>query len=135
MQSWGFPVGMSRLHGYLGIDRFYRYVVITFPYVNISFIIKKHTQNSTVTIPIPLSKKRYIKTASVFASRCYKWCSQNTEKITHIKGRLLYQAFILYNYAPFRIKERFCSQRERILSFKSSSLRYGKSLTKLGELP
>ena len=28
--------------------------------------------------------------------------SHNFEKVTHIKGRLLYQAIILYNYAPFR---------------------------------
>ena len=32
------------------------------------------------------------------------------------------------------LKERICSQRERILSFKSSFLRYGKSLITLGEL-
>ena len=28
--------------------------------------------------------------------------SQNAEKVTHIKGRLLYQEMILYNYAPFQ---------------------------------
>ena len=28
--------------------------------------------------------------------------SQNAEKVTHIKGRLLYQAMILYNYVPFQ---------------------------------
>ena len=33
------------------------------------------------------------------------------------------------------LKERICSQRERILSFKSSSLWYGKSLTSIGDLP
>ena len=33
------------------------------------------------------------------------------------------------------LKERICSQRERILSFKSSSLRYEKSLFSLRELP
>ena len=31
-----------------------------------------------------------------------KWRSQNAEKVTHIKGRLLYQAMILYKYDPFQ---------------------------------
>ena len=30
-----------------------------------------------------------------------QWRSKNAEKVTHIKGRLLYQAMILYNYVPF----------------------------------
>ena len=30
------------------------------------------------------------------------WRIQNAEKSTHIKGRLLYQAMILYNYVPFQ---------------------------------
>ena len=32
-----------------------------------------------------------------------QWRSQNAEKVTHVKGRLLYQALILYNYDPFQI--------------------------------
>ena len=28
--------------------------------------------------------------------------SQNAEKVMHIKGRLLEQAMILYNYVPFQ---------------------------------
>ena len=32
-----------------------------------------------------------------------QWCSQSAEKVTHIKGRLLYQAVSLYNYVPFQI--------------------------------
>ena len=31
-----------------------------------------------------------------------QWRSQNAEKDTQIKGRLLFQALILYNYAPFQ---------------------------------
>ena len=31
-----------------------------------------------------------------------QWRCQNFQKVTHIKGRLLYQAMFLYNYAPFR---------------------------------
>ena len=31
-----------------------------------------------------------------------QWCSQNAEKVMHIKGRLLDQTMILYNYAPFQ---------------------------------
>ena len=31
-----------------------------------------------------------------------QWRSQNAEKVTHIKGRLLYQAVILYKYVPFQ---------------------------------
>ena len=41
---------------------------------------------------------------------------------THIKGRLLDQAVIVFNCVPFHngnFKDRICSQRERILSFKS----------------
>ena len=30
-----------------------------------------------------------------------QWRSQNAEKVTHTKGRLLYQAMILYNNVPF----------------------------------
>ena len=33
-----------------------------------------------------------------------QWRSQNDEKVTHIKGRLLCQALILYNYVPFQIR-------------------------------
>ena len=55
-----------------------------------------------------------------------QWRSQNTEKVTHIKGRLLDQALSLFNCDPFSkwellLKERICSQREPILSFMSSS--------------
>ena len=32
----------------------------------------------------------------------YQWRNQNAEKITHIKGRLLYQAMFLYHYVPFQ---------------------------------
>ena len=32
----------------------------------------------------------------------FQWCSQNAEKVTHIKGKLLYQALILYNYIFFQ---------------------------------
>ena len=44
-------------------------------------------------------------------------CMSNTEKVTHIKGRLLDQAVILFNRVPFSkwellLKERICSQRE-----------------------
>ena len=31
----------------------------------------------------------------------YQWCSQNAENVTHIKGRLLGQAVILFNCVPF----------------------------------
>ena len=60
-----------------------------------------------------------------------QWCGQNAEKVTHIKERLLEQAVILFNCLPPQngnLKERICSQREQILSFKSSSLWYEKSL-------
>ena len=56
-----------------------------------------------------------------------QWRSQNTEKVMHIKGRLLDQAMILFQLRPFSkwellLKERICSKREQILSFMSSSL-------------
>ena len=31
-----------------------------------------------------------------------QWRSQNFQKVTHIKGRLLYQAMFLFNYTLFR---------------------------------
>ena len=31
-----------------------------------------------------------------------QWCSQNSEKVAHIKGRLLEQAVILFNCVPFQ---------------------------------
>ena len=31
-----------------------------------------------------------------------QWRSQNAEKVTHINGRLLDQAMIIFNYIPFR---------------------------------
>ena len=40
-----------------------------------------------------------------------QWHSQNAEKVTHIKGRLLYQAMILYNYVPFQ-NENFSYRKE-----------------------
>ena len=53
------------------------------------------------------------------------------EKVTHIKGRLLYQAIILYNYTPFQNGTSLKGKNwERILSYKSSSSRY----TTLGEI-
>ena len=33
-----------------------------------------------------------------------QWRSQNAEKVTHIKGRLLEQAVILVNFVPFQIR-------------------------------
>ena len=51
------------------------------------------------------------------------WRGQNAEKGMHIKGRLLDQAMILFNYVPFQnenfSKSKKCSQREQIFSFKS----------------
>ena len=32
-----------------------------------------------------------------------QWHSMNAEKVTNIKGRLLYQVDILYNHVPFQI--------------------------------
>ena len=51
-----------------------------------------------------------------------------TLKNTHIKGRLLYQAMVLYISWELFLKERISSLWGRILSFKSSSFRFGKSL-------
>ena len=52
--------------------------------------------------------------------------NQNAEKVTHIKGRQLDQAMILFNCAPFQmgtsLKEKNLLPGERILCFMSSSL-------------
>ena len=65
----------------------------------------------------------------------YQWHSQNSEKVTHIKGDSWNKAVILFGCTPFQ--NRNFSQRkefapggswEQILPFKSSSLWYGKSL-------
>ena len=58
--------------------------------------------------------------------------SKNAQTATHIKGRLPDQVVFLqsrsFSKRGLLLKERICSQRERILSFKSSFLWYGKSL-------
>ena len=56
-----------------------------------------------------------------------QWRSQKAKKVTHIKGRLLDQAVILFNCVPFpngNFSERkeFAPRGEQILPFKSSSL-------------
>ena len=33
--------------------------------------------------------------------QCEEWRSKNAEKVTHIKGRLLYQAVVLFSCYPF----------------------------------
>ena len=58
-------------------------------------------------------------------NRCLIQWRQNTEKVTHIKKRLLDQVIIPFLKWEILLKERICSQREQILSFKSSSLKYG----------
>ena len=50
-----------------------------------------------------------------------QWRSQNAEKDTHTKGRLLDQAAIFINCVPFQNGKRICSQSERIPSLMSSS--------------
>ena len=40
-----------------------------------------------------------------------QWRSQNAEKVTHIKGRLLDQAVILFNCVPFQ-KGNFSQRKE-----------------------
>ena len=62
-----------------------------------------------------------------------QWRSQNAEKKTHAKGKLLEQAVILFDCVPFIKWELLLwgnnfLPEERILSGKSSSLWYGKSL-------
>ena len=37
----------------------------------------------------------------------YQWRSKNAEKVTHIKGRLLDQAVIVFHCVPFRGREFF----------------------------
>ena len=64
-----------------------------------------------------------------------QWRSQNAEKVTHIEGRLLDQAVILFNCVPFWngnfcIRERICFEAERILSFKQWKITF----TTLGDI-
>ena len=71
----------------------------------------------------------------------YNGVARILKKVTHIKGRLLYQVMILYYNIPFEMGTSLTGKNllpeGGILSFKSSSLRYGKSLkiTTLGEHP
>ena len=44
----------------------------------------------------------YLVVMECWFSAIQQWHSHNAEKCTHIKGRLLYQAMILYNYVPFQ---------------------------------
>ena len=59
-------------------------------------------------------------------------CSQNAEKLRTSKGDYLIKQWFSSIVSLFKmgtsLKERICSQRERIHSFNSSSLWYGKSL-------
>ena len=68
-----------------------------------------------------------------------QWRSQNAEKDTHIKGTLLNQTVFLFNYVPFRMGTSLKGKHllpGGILSFKSSSLWYGKiTFTTLVDLP
>ena len=65
-------------------------------------------------------------------STTQQWRSQNAEKVTHIEGRLLYHALILYNYVHFQfgtsLKGKNVLPEGANSYFKSSSLWYGKSL-------
>ena len=62
-----------------------------------------------------------------------QWPSQNTEKVTHTKGRLLAHTMPFLNRVPFENGNLLKGKSEQILSFKSSSLWHGKSLfTTLG---
>ena len=44
-------------------------------------------------------------------SLVHQCCKQNAEKVTQIKGRLLDQAMILFNYVPFQ-NENFSQRKE-----------------------
>ena len=75
----------------------------------------------------------YLISLSFVSSYHFKWRGQNAENVTHIRGRLLDQAVFFFQLRPFSkwellLKERSCSQTERVLSFQGSSLCYGKSL-------
>ena len=41
-----------------------------------------------------------------------QWRSQNAEKVTHIKGRLLDQAVVLFNCSPFSKWKLLVKERE-----------------------
>ena len=55
-----------------------------------------------------------------------QWCSQNAENVMHIKGRLLDQAKILFNFVPFQmgtsLKGKNLLPEGATFSFMSSSL-------------
>ena len=36
-----------------------------------------------------------------------QWCSQNAEKVMHIKGRVLYKAVIHFNCVPYDMENHF----------------------------
>ena len=61
-----------------------------------------------------------------------QWSSQNAEKLRTSKGDYWNKQRLSSTAPLFKmgtiLKERICSQREQILSIKSSSLLYGKSL-------
>ena len=93
--------------------------------------------------PIPYLKVEPQETDSKVSEKhgCHlQWCCQNAEKVTHIKGRLLYQAMILYNYVPFqngnfsKRKEysprgkSYAYQRETTVSSNDSLFKMGTSL-------
>ena len=50
----------------------------------------------------PEDPKETVWSGLILFADSIQWCNQNAEKVTQIKGRLLYQAMILYNYVPFQ---------------------------------
>ena len=74
------------------------------------------------------SWKKISKTEFRYLSIWYQLCSQNAEKATRIKGRLLDQAVVLFNCTPFQNGN--ISQRKKIAPSGSElfPLWYGKSV-------
>ena len=70
----------------------------------------------------------------------YQWRSQNAEKVTHIKWRLLDQAVVLFNWFfcskwELLLKERIAPRESEFLHFRAVLYNMEITFTTLGDLP
>ena len=65
------------------------------------FRLKKHWIIGNPCTERPLKNDQIARAESSTVAHANQWRSKNAEKVTHIKGRLLDQAVVLFNRVPF----------------------------------
>ena len=101
-----------KLHRYVDHQRLH---IVTKDVISLSIsvlLLFRHYISHKITFGAPSSGGVLCSACGAFIS--FQWPSQNAEKVTHIKGRLLDQAVILMKWFPFQnglLKKRICFQR------------------------